>query len=46
MRITMACLHVPQIANDSEEITTRSEDDAKVMGDCWNERLDGYVDPV
>jgi len=39
-------LHYPKIANDSEEITNRSEDEAKIMGDCWNERLDGILPPL
>ncbi|KAI0734889.1 guanine nucleotide exchange factor [Fomitopsis betulina] len=39
-------LHYPKIAIDSEEIATGSEDDAKVMGDCWNERLDGILLPL
>ncbi|EPS99700.1 hypothetical protein FOMPIDRAFT_1016846 [Fomitopsis schrenkii] len=39
-------LHYPKIANDSEEITTRSEDDAKIIGDFWNERLDGILPPL
>ncbi|KAH9843641.1 guanine nucleotide exchange factor [Rhodofomes roseus] len=39
-------LHYPKIANDSEEITNRSEDEAKIMGDSWNERLDGILPPL
>jgi len=39
-------LHYPKIADDSHEVTQRNEDDTKVMGDCWSDRLDGILPPL
>ncbi|KZT66987.1 hypothetical protein DAEQUDRAFT_674073 [Daedalea quercina L-15889] len=38
-------LHYPKV-RISLQITNRSEDEDKIMGDCWNERLDGILPPL
>ncbi|KAH8106337.1 guanine nucleotide exchange factor [Cristinia sonorae] len=45
-------LHYPKIADDSETQLNEKgkgkskEDDRKVMGDCWNSKLDGVLVPL